>query len=88
MLRSYLLRKRSRMKNKIYEFYRNYYDLDNLKIGISNNDMMFLIYDDEFNYYIKNTRFLLENLGEDSILTISNKLNTKYNELLSSLSLS
>lgn len=66
------------MKNKIYEFYRNYYDLDNLKIGISNNDMMFLIYDDDFNYYIKNTRFLLENLGEDSILTICNKLNTKY----------
>lgn len=46
------------MKNKFYEFYKEKYDLKNLNIQITNNKILFLIFDDYNYYYLKNEKFL------------------------------
>lgn len=46
------------MKSSLYDFYKNYYDLENLNIYVSNNDILFLIYDDKSYYFLNDSKFL------------------------------
>lgn len=46
------------MKSSVYDFYKEHYDLENLNIHISNNNILFLIYDDKFYYFLNESKFL------------------------------
>jgi len=65
------------MKNNIYEFYINKYDLENLDINISDKKIAFLIYDDKYYYYLKNGK-LLETDNNVNILTQIGILNREH----------
>lgn len=65
------------MKNNIYEFYINKYDLEYLDINVSNEQIAFLIYDENYYYYLSNNRFL-ESSGRVNILRKIKELNRRY----------
>lgn len=65
------------MKNNIYEFYINKYNLDCLDINISNEYIVFLIYDENYYYYLSNNRFLETNKNVNILRKIE-QLNYKY----------
>jgi len=65
------------MKNNIYEFYINKYDLEKLDIHISDKKLVFLIYDEDYYYYLKNGK-LLETDNNINILRQINLLNREY----------
>ena len=46
------------MKSDIYNFYIDKYDLEQLESNISDKKIMFLIYDENYYYYLNNSRFL------------------------------
>lgn len=53
------------MKNNLLNFYKNYYDLSNLNINVSNKNVLFLIYDDMFYYYLDKNKFIDFDLNKD-----------------------
>lgn len=65
------------MKKNIYDFYINKYELDCLDINISDEAILFLIYDEKYYYYLKNNCFLESN-GNINILRKIKELNHKY----------
>lgn len=65
------------MKNNIYNFYKKKYELDKLEHKISNKKILFLIYDDDFYYYLDDNKFIETN--EDlNILNFIKVLNKQY----------
>lgn len=46
------------MKNNIYNFYKAHYTLKKLNLKISEENICFLVYDDDFNYYFEGNRIL------------------------------
>ena len=65
------------MKNNIYEFYKKNYELDKLKDKISNKKILFLIYDDDFYYYLNDNKFIEAN-DNINILNYIKFLNKQY----------
>ena len=65
------------MKDNIYDFYINKYDLECLDIKISDSDIVFLIYDEQYYYYLKNNR-MLESCASINMLDKIRELNNKY----------
>ncbi len=65
------------MKNSIYNFYIDKYNLEQLNLRISDKKILFLIYDEMYYYYLKNSEFL--DTSEDiNILKIIDKFNKQY----------
>lgn len=65
------------MKNKFYEFYQDKYHLEKIDLNISNDKILFLIFDDNSYYYLKNNKFITTN--EDIyILDFIKNLNLTY----------
>ena len=60
------------MKNNFYNFYINKYELEQLDYEISNKKILFLIYDDQYYYYLKNNKFLQTNEDIEILETIYN----------------
>lgn len=65
------------MEKNFYNFCLNKYDLDNLKININDNYILFLVYDDEYYYYLKDNEFLSMDKNIN-ILKVIDKFNKKY----------
>jgi len=65
------------MEKNFYDFYIQKYDLETLKLKISNKYILFLIYDDEYYYYLKENEFLEMNKGLN-ILKLIDRLNKEY----------
>lgn len=65
------------MKTNVYEFYKEKYDLKKLNLKVSNFKVLFLIYDDEYNYYLNKNKFITEDECFD-ILDKINYLNDEY----------
>lgn len=65
------------MKTNFYNFYKEKYELKTLNLNITNDKVMFLIYDDKYNYYLKKNVFITDNSNID-ILKKIDYLNSKY----------
>lgn len=64
--------------NKVVKFYTEKYDLEKIKIKISNKEILFLIYDDLYYYYLHNNNRFIEASNVNSILNYVYFLNKKY----------
>ena len=65
------------MKISLYDFYKKYYSLQDLKINISKKKVLLLIYDEKYNYYLDNDSFITINKF-DNLLNIINEVNNSY----------
>ncbi len=65
------------MKNKFYKFYQDKYNLDKLALNVSNDKILFLIFDDYNYYYLKNNKFISTN-DDIYILDLIKKFNSEY----------
>lgn len=65
------------MKNNIYDFYIKKYDLESLDIDISDKQIVFLIYDENYYYYLNNNCFLETNEDFNVLKKIA-ELKRKY----------
>lgn len=65
------------MKNNIYNFYKEKYNLKKLNINVSSDKIIFLIYDEKYYYYLRENKFISENENFD-ILNKINYFNHKY----------
>lgn len=65
------------LKSKLYEFYQEYYDLDNLDFSVSNKRFLFLIYDSYHDYYLEGNHFI-ETDDVTSILKLIKVYEEKY----------
>lgn len=65
------------MKINLYNFYKEKYDLKTLDLNIVDEKIMFIIYDEKYNYYLKNNSFITENNNIDILKKIE-YLNHKY----------
>ena len=46
------------MKNNIYDFYKEHYNLKKINLNISHKDILFLVYDDKYYYYLNENKFI------------------------------
>lgn len=58
------------MKMDAYSFYKKKYDLNTLNLELTNKKILFLIYDEKYNYYLDNGKFLIG----DKNVNILNKI--------------
>ena len=65
------------MKTNIYKFYKEKYDLKRIDLNLTDEKILFLIYDDKYYYYLENNEFITEKEKVD-ILDKINFLNYKY----------
>ena len=66
-----------KMKNNIYNFYKNNYDLEVLNYNITDKKILFLVYDDDFYYYLDDNKFIDTN-DNLNILNFIKDLNKLY----------
>ena len=65
------------MKYSIYDFYKEFYDIKKLNITISEQKILFLIYDDEYYYYLNQSKFL-DFEDHPNILNLIDHISKKY----------
>ena len=65
------------MKMDAYNFYKQKYDLNTLNLNLTNEKILFLIYDEKYNYYLENGKFLTSDENVNILRTID-ELNKKY----------
>jgi len=65
------------MKTNVYNFYKEKYDLKTLDLKITKDKILFLIYDEEYYYYLENNKFITDKENIDMLSKID-FLNNKY----------
>lgn len=65
------------MKYSIYDFYKEFYDIKKLNITISEQKILFLIYDDKYYYYLNQSKFL-DFEDQPNILNLIDHISKKY----------
>ena len=65
------------MKNNIYDFYKEHYDLKKINLNISQKDIMLLVYDDKYYYYLNENKFI-DYVNQKDILNLIKRVSKKY----------
>lgn len=65
------------MKNNIYDFYKEHYNLKKINLNISHKDILFLVYDDKYYYYLNENKFI-DYANQKDILNLMKKISKKY----------
>lgn len=65
------------MKNSFYDFYKEKYDLRTLDLKITDDTILYLIYDEKYCYYLKDNEFITDKKNID-ILDKINYLNNNH----------